>query len=250
MDFGALKNYWMQEERKSFKGWDFSYINDRTESDLLHWDYSCIIKRYNKNNYKLLDIGTGGGEFLLTLKHPYNLTSVTEGFLPNYNLCKENLSPLGIEVEYIEDDSKIPFENDKFDIVINRHESYDVNEVHRILKSGGFFITQQVGGENDKELIKILAEENYNSFADNTLENNINKVKKKGFNVIFQAEDFTKTRFFDVGAIVYFAKIINFEFPKFSVEKCINELYELHKICLVKGFFECTQHRFIIVAQK
>jgi SAM-dependent methyltransferase len=250
MDYLELKNYWMEEEKKSFKGWDFTYIHDRTEADLLHWDYSSVIKRYMKNNYKLLDMGTGGGEFLLTLNHPYRLTAVTEGFSPNYKLCREKLLPLGIDVKFIEDDSKLPFEDEKFDIIINRHESYDIHEVYRILKAGGIFITQQVGGENDKELIKILAEENYNSFADHTLENNINKVKKKAFKIIFQAEDFTKSRFFDAGAIVYFAKIINFEFPEFSVEKCINELYDIHEICLKKGFFECTQHRFLIAVQK
>ncbi|WP_365845908.1 hypothetical protein [Clostridium sp.] len=40
-----------------------------------------------------------------------------------------------------------PFEDNTFDIVINRHESYCVSEVKRILKTDGIFIAQQVGGK-------------------------------------------------------------------------------------------------------
>ena len=43
-------------------------------------------------------MGTGGGELLLSFNHPYDKTSVTEGYEPNIKLCQEVLSPLGIKV--------------------------------------------------------------------------------------------------------------------------------------------------------
>lgn len=90
-------------------------------------------------------MGTGSGEFLLTMNHPYNLTSVTEAYTPNIKLCRETLLPLGITVAQTFNDNKLPFDNDVFDIIINRHSSFDLYEVNRVLKSGGYFITQQVG---------------------------------------------------------------------------------------------------------
>ena len=47
---------------------------------------------------ELLDMGTGGGEFLLTLGHPGEHTTVTEGYPPNVQLCRQRLEPLGIQV--------------------------------------------------------------------------------------------------------------------------------------------------------
>lgn len=59
-----------------------------------------------------------------------------------------------------------------------------------------------------------------------------------------------KLKFYDVGAVVYFAKIIEWEFPDFSVEKCFNELCKLQQELEENGFISSTEHRFIIVAKK
>ncbi|MGO1372555.1 MAG: class I SAM-dependent methyltransferase, partial [Senegalia sp. (in: firmicutes)] len=147
MNYKKLKEEWKKEEQHTFKGWDFSHIDDRYDSEELPWVYKEIILNHLKPSDKLLDMGTGGGEFLLTLNHTYELTSVTEAYPPNVELCKKELSPMGIEVKQVIEDSNIPYSNDKFDIVINKHESFDVKEVKRILKKDGFFITQQVGGK-------------------------------------------------------------------------------------------------------
>lgn len=44
----------------------------------------------------LLEIDTGGGEFLLSLNHTYKLTAATEGYPPNVKICREEILPLGI----------------------------------------------------------------------------------------------------------------------------------------------------------
>ena len=81
------------EEFKSVEGWDFSHLTGRWKSDPLPWYYGAIIKHYLHSSNKLLDLGTGGGEFLLTLAHPDNCTFVTEGYLPNYDRCMQILTP-------------------------------------------------------------------------------------------------------------------------------------------------------------
>ena len=56
----------------------------------------------------------------------------------------------------VEDDTRLPFGNAEFDLVINRHESYEPAEVRRILHPGGRFVTQQVGGQNNTDLNALL----------------------------------------------------------------------------------------------
>ena len=50
----------------------------------------------------------------------------------------------------------LPFGDYEFDIVINRHGDFNAKEIHRVLKCGGIFITEQVGAENDRELVELL----------------------------------------------------------------------------------------------
>ena len=142
------------------KGWDFSHIHGcYEEEDSLPWDYEEIIRSVLKDEMKLLDYDTGGGEFLLKLNHPYKNTAATEGYPPNVVLCKERLSPLGIDIRECKDSSNIPFDDEAFDIIINRHGDFCPEEIKRLLKPGGMFITQQVGSDNDRELVKMVLPE-------------------------------------------------------------------------------------------
>lgn len=250
MNYNELKEVWKKEEQSIFKGWDFSYLENRWDDEELPWNYEEILKKYLRPDYKLLDMGTGGGEFLLSLNHPYNNTSVTEMWAPNVELCKQNLEPLGIEVKQVFNDSQLPFEDNTFDIVINRHESFDINEVRRILKTNGIFITQQVGGKNNEILSKQLIKDFTPLYEDNTLDNNLKKLENNLFEILYANEYFPYLRFKDIGAIVYFAKIIEWEFPNFSVENCFEELCKLNEDINDKGYVESIEHRYIIVSRK
>ena len=45
----------------------------------------------------------------------------------------------------------MPFEDSRFDVVLNRHELDDPAEVFRVLRPGGVFLTQQVDGRDSEE---------------------------------------------------------------------------------------------------
>ncbi|NMM63023.1 class I SAM-dependent methyltransferase [Clostridium sp. P21] len=250
MDYSELKELWRKEEKNAFEGWDFSYLKNRWKDEGLPWDYKEILKKYLNSDHKLLDMGTGGGEFLLSLNHPYNNTSVTEMWEPNVKLCKKKLEPLGIEVKQAFNDSKLPFKDNVFDMIINRHGSFDIKEVKRILKPNGIFITQQVGGKNNEKLSNALIKNFKPLFSQNTLENNLKEIEKNFFEILYAKEFFPYLRFKDIGALVYFAKIIKWEFPNFSVDSCFEELCKLYEELNVKGYIESIEHRFIIVCRK
>ena len=159
--------------------------------------------------------------------------------------------PLGIDVRQVFNDNYLPFSNDRFDIIINRHEAFDINEVYRLLKPNGLFITQQVGGVNNKELSRFLISDFKEiTSSEHTLKNNLVLIENKGFIILKSDECFPKLKFFDVGALVYFAKIIEWEFPNFSVDSCFQQLCLLQSIVKEQGFIESKEHRFVIVAKK
>ena len=250
MDRQNLKKLWQSEEKKVLKGWDFSYLDNRWSHSPTTWDYDKIVRKFKSETDLLLDMGTGGGEYLLTLNHPYIQTFVTEGHLPNVELCKRTLSPLGITVKQVFEDDKLDFNDEFFDIIINRHESFNIEEVSRVLKPNGLFITQQVGRDNSIDLNSMILPEYKSLYPNQTLENQINIVKSTSFDVLFQAEEYPITRFYDIGAIVYYAKAIEWEFPNFSVEKHFSQLCNMHRKLEQQGYIESREHRFIIVAQK
>jgi len=250
LELENLREYLVREEQQPFQGWDFSYLEGRWESEPLKWDYKEIVNRYRKDSNKLLDMGTGGGEFILRLGHPYPNISVTEAWEPNLELCKERLEPLGITVKQVFEDDLLPFPAEAFDIAINRHESFDPKEVWRVLTPGGFFITQQVGAENNRDLMRKLLGDVPKPFPDHDLEHNVQLLQETGFRIVEQAEQLTGLKFFDLGAVVYFVKRLPWEFPDFSVEKYFNQLKKLAQELHQQGHILDTEHRFIIVAQK
>ena len=90
---------WTQEEQSAeMHGWDFSHIRGRVEEAPLPWDYKQKVLDFLKPQSVILDMGTGGGEFLLSLRHPFSQTSVTESWQPNFELCEKKLAPLGITI--------------------------------------------------------------------------------------------------------------------------------------------------------
>ena len=153
-----MKDLWKKEEEIAYiHGWDFSHIDGRcVEPQELPWDYCQVIKEYLKPEMQLLDIDTGGGEFLLSLGHPHHNTAATENYAPNVQLCKDVLLPLGIDFRPGDGKGPLPFEAECFDMVIDRHGDFNPEEIYRVLKPGGYFITQQVGAENERELVELL----------------------------------------------------------------------------------------------
>ena len=254
MKDNELFDFLVSEAEQPFSGWDFSYINSRFVEFPLTWSYFSKVLQLKKMSESLLDMGTGGGEFLASLAPLPNHTCATEGYEPNFSTAKKKLEPLGVNVVYCKNEN-LPFNNEEFELIIDRHASYNPNEVYRILKQDGIFITQQVGDNNNSKLRLTLtgsqasqseSEEEWNLvFATKELEG-------AGFEILERKEDITLTRIFDVGAIVYYLKAITFEIPDFTIKKYYNKLVEINEYINDNGYLDLHQnnHRFMIKAKK
>lgn len=252
MNATGLKAIWKKEEKAAhIHGWDFSHIHGRYEEEQdLPWDYKKIVKGYLDKDLDILDQDTGGGEFLLSLEHPFHKTAATEGYRPNVELCEQRLSPLGIAFKECDDPADIPFETERFDVIINRHGDFCAKEIYRLLKKNGIFITEQVGGDNDRDLVEMVLPNTEKPFPHLNLKEQKNIFEEVDFSILEEGEAYRPIKFYDVGAFVWYAHIIEWEFPGFSVDRCYDRLLEMQKKIRDNGSIEGTIHRYLIVAKK
>ncbi len=252
MDRDQLRAAWEREEAAAhIHGWDFSHIRGRYEVERdLPWSYEALARGRLKPDMRLLDCDTGGGEFLLSLGHPCERTAATEGYPPNVALCAEKLLPLGIDFRACGDPAHIPFEDGSFDLMLNRHGAFHAGEAYRLLRRGGLFLTEQVGSDNDRDLVELVLPGTEKPFPDLTLERQRRAFEATGFKILRGEEAYRPIQFYDVGAFVWFARIIEWEFPGFSVDRCFERLLNMQETIDREGKIEGTIHRYLILAEK
>lgn len=134
-------------------GWDFSRLNKQESG--VRWDfYQEVLKKCDKNTV-LLDIGTGGGKRVLCIKDKVRLLVGIDYSEDMINTARKNLlkSKAKNAYFYTMNAKKICFPDEFFDVISCRHSVIFPKEYHRLLKPGGWFLTQQIG-EEDKANIK------------------------------------------------------------------------------------------------
>src|SRR2546427_3932815 len=87
-----------EAERQPFVGWDFSWLRGRLDSQPLPWDYTATVIEHARSSPDLLDLGTGGGEWLAELPYRPPRTVATEAWGPNVAIAGARLGPLGVDV--------------------------------------------------------------------------------------------------------------------------------------------------------
>ncbi|WP_242308034.1 methyltransferase domain-containing protein [Bacillus cereus group sp. BfR-BA-01524] len=240
----------LESANTNFSGWDFSFISEtgRMKSEPLPWSYGSTAFQLMQRAESMLDMGTGGGEFLSMLQPFPSTILATEGYAPNVPIARKKLEPFGVTVVAVNDDTVLPFQNRQFDLIINQHESYAASEVNRVLSPSGVFLTQQVGGLDCTELNAQFGSPLNSEFASWSLETACSELKENGFTILEEKEEFPFQRFYDIGAIVYYLKAIPWQIPNFTVERYYEDLYRIHESILQKGYFDVKQHRFMIKA--
>lgn len=244
-----LVNQWKKDEKAIFQGWDFSFLKNRMIQHEPPWDYIEIAKKLIKESNSVLDMETGGGEFFSKLA-PFPKHAVAyEGYKPNVPIAKKRLEPLGVEVKEVKNVKKLPFKEQEFDLVLNRHGAVNGKEIYRILKKGGKFFTQQVTGSNELEdIIKEFGAKR--KFANITLKEYKKELEDAGFKIIEFRDWRGKITFNDIGAIVYYLKAMPWVVEGFSVDNNLEDLERLQKKINKNKKIEFEQGKFMILAIK
>jgi SAM-dependent methyltransferase len=225
-----LRGQWLAEENAPFSGWDFSYLEGRMIEELMPWDYAELAGARMVQATSVLDIDTGGGEKILALRSYWPAkVVVTEGYAPNVALASERLSPFGVTVVEMEasNSAPMPFDDDEFDLVINRHGAFNAIEVARVLSPSGIFLTQQVHGLYAYDLLTHFGASP--QWPSATYEDALTRVGEAGLELLQGADWRGSLTFKDVGALVYYLKAIPWLVPGFSVARDFERLLQLQE---------------------
>lgn len=134
-------------------GWDFSSVQLTREGQ--SWRFYNKVTDAAGSNDLLLDLGCGGGKKLLTVAEDFLLIVGIDSAEGMIKTAKENLAQSQANnVRFLPMDAKkVKFPDQFFDLISCRHAPFDAQEVFRLLKPDGVFLTQQVS-EGDKLNIK------------------------------------------------------------------------------------------------
>jgi SAM-dependent methyltransferase len=222
-----------------FSGWDFSWLAGRSAAGRLPWSYQREVARRAATADTLLDMGTGGGERLSGLAPRPQRTVATEAWPPNVPVAAARLRPLGIPV--VQDEGapdnmhqdgaqrgRMPFSDGAFALVANRHEAFLAAEVARVLARGGIFLTQQVDFHAYDDLYRIVglhAPEQPASWLPLALQ----QVRDAGLIVLGAVRGAERHEFHDVGALVYYLRVVGWAIPEYNLGACEAALRAAHE---------------------
>ncbi len=233
-----------------FSGWDFSFLIDRWKTRPPTWDYPAMARNLMQGITSMLDQDTGGGEILSSLAPFPPHIWATESYPPNIPVAKNRLEPLGVQVISNYTISSIPLPDSSLDLVLNRHGGYSEIEILRLLKPGGIFLTQQVGGKNDIKLNELLQETVEFQYSYWTKDLITRQLQDAGFELHTVKEDFPPAEFTDIGAVVFCLRIISWQIADFSIDKYRDKLYAIHQDILANGPLKVREHRILVEAHK
>jgi SAM-dependent methyltransferase len=233
-----------------FSGWDFSFLSDRLRTTQPCWDYPSLACEHMQGITSMLDQDTGGGEILSSLAPFPPHTWASENYSPNIPVAKQRLQPLGVQLISNYTISSYPLPSSSLDLVLNRHGGYSEAELYRLLKPGGFFLTQQVGGRNCFHLNELLQDNVEFKYSYWTKDLITGKLNDAGFNLLIVKEDFPPVEFLDIGVVVFYLRIISWQVEDFTVEKYREKLLAIHQEILAHGPLKMSEHRILVEARK
>ncbi|OBA78770.1 methyltransferase type 11 [Mycobacterium sp. 1164966.3] len=239
----------------SVAGWDFSWLDGRATEQRPSWGYQRLLRARLPEVASALDIYTGGGEVLAGAGPVFPATmAATEPWPPNIALATQLLHPLGVVVVATTgDEPPLPFADAAFDLVCSRHPSavwWD--EIARVLKPGGTYFAQHVGVIYLRTLIEYFSERQPERRIRGQLDPD--KVRAEvgaaGLDVVDLRYEQIRLEFFDIGAVIYFLRKLDWVVPGFAVENYRDKLLKLHQQIEADGAFVTHTSRVLIEAHK
>lgn len=232
-------------------GWDFSRV--RAGSDPVPWQYEEVVRQYLQPTDRVLDIGTGGGERFLALS-PY----FGEGIAVDQNpkmieTARRNLIAQAVQNVSLQqmEAANLQFGEAEFDVVLLRHLKVYVGEVVRVLRPGGYFITQTVGERISLNLLEAFGWTPASFGLDwwQNLDELADEFRQQGCHVLAQGEYDVPYWFEDVESLLFY--IMSVPWPeKIRLEKHWQNINQILETCQSERGFESNEHQGLLIVQK
>jgi SAM-dependent methyltransferase len=236
------------------EGWDFSWFDGRATEQRPSWGYSSLLAARLARCSSSLDVQTGGGEVyagaLARADRRPKVAAATESWPPNVGVAQQNLARFGALVVQVAEDGDLPFADASFDLVSNRHPTRRRwDELARVLRPGGTYLSQGVGSGSNRELYEALMGPqpgDEQSSADRAAM----EAQAVGLHILDLRQEATRVEFFDIAAVVHFLRKVVWTVPDFSVARYRRQLADLHERIRRDGCFVAHSRRYLIEAQR
>jgi len=250
-DFDALVG---EAERAPIGGWDFGWLDGRAVEDRPTWRYFDRVAERAAAVGRLLEVQAGVGSMigkLPRLPQLPGLSVATEGWPPSVAVAAPRLRARGVHLLVASQERQdLPFAGGTFDLVISRHPiSIRWDEIARVLRPGGTYFAQHVGPDSLRSLSEaLMGPLPGGTSRDPEVEGSA--AESAGLVVRTMRVERPRTAFHDVGAVVYFLRLVVWIVPGFTVERFRDRLLALHDEIGRHGPFVAHATRFLIEAHR
>lgn len=230
------------------EGWDFSWFAGRASEERPPWGYAGLVAQRSGTARAMLDVQTGGAEVLAQIPHAPPLLRATESWPPNLDLAGPRLRALGGQVIQVEDTEPLPFDDATFDLVVSRHPTVVLwEEISRVLRPGGTYLSQQVGKASVHELAEAMLGD-FEPSDGRSPERAVAAAEGAGLRVRDLQTARLRMTFNDIAAVVHFLRKVIWIVPGFTVDAYRPQLEILHERIQAEGPFVAHSTRFLIEA--
>ncbi len=231
------------------EGWDFSWFVGRATEQRPSWGYTTLIAERMAKAEAALDIQTGGGEVLATIPVAPPVLAATESWPPNLAIARRNLAKFDATVAELDNEADLPFPTDHFDLVVSRHPVVTRwDEVRRVLRPHGTYLSQQIGAGTVRELKDFMMGAQPVKMERFPM-SVVAEAEAAGLEVTDLRQEALRMEFFDIAAVVHFLRKVIWTVPDFTVDAYRDRLAELHAFMERHGPFVAHSQRFLIDAR-
>jgi len=233
-------------------GWDFSWLDGRASEQRPSWGYAAAMARRLATVQAALDVQTGGGEVLDSAPSLPPLMVATESWPPNVRTAASRLRPRGVSVLAAADTPHWPLAGGAFDLVTSRHPvTVRWAEIARVLRPGGTYLAQHVGPESMVGLVEQFRGPLPPAVRrDRHPDDEAQAARAAGLEVVDVRMERLRTEFRDVGAVVWFLRMVVWLVPDFTVDRYRRQLEELHARIAAGGPFVAHSTRVLIEVRR
>ncbi len=234
----------LQNELQNFSQ-NSEAANDYTLSPK-SFDETEVLRQYLSAEDHLAILSADAGEFASEFQPVPEAMYVVEPYTDSQFVQSKFPSDSPVKVTTLTPTGKMPFKDEKIDVLMCEKCNYDKNEMNRVLKKGGYFIVDQHGTANLKEFIQLYMPFRMKGSWD--AENCAQTLESIGMRIIHKFEDYGTIRFHSIQAIHQYLKKVSPDLA--NVNKF--QVFYLQALKDIKDhqYFEMTTHEFLVVAQK
>ena len=221
------------------------YEDENYEVSDRQYDEKDILKKYVEPTSHLAYLSIDGGKFVRECNLFTEATFDVEPF-GDIEAIKTSLEDLPVQVTKLTPSKQMPFKDERMDVVMCQYSNYEKHEIKRVLKKDGYFVVNQNGTSNYKELFSMYMPFKVKGVWDAF--SCVGTLEEAEMKVVEKYEEYGTLKFNTLASLYTYLKYNAADFS--DVRKY--QMFYIQALKNIKetGWFELSTHRFLVVAQK